>query len=69
MKFAENDKRTHKIVSNDVIETSKILSNQVYVRGNFLEEPVKTNIGLKIIDKKLNAILVDASPPYTGNIQ
>jgi len=69
LKFSENDKRTHRVVSNDVIETSRILSNQIYVRGSFLEEPVRTNIAMKIMDKKLDAILVDASPTYTGNIQ
>lgn len=69
LKFSENDKRTHRVLSNDVIETSRILSNQIYIRGNFLEEPVRTNIAMKMADKKLDAILVDASPPFTGNIQ
>lgn len=37
-------------------------SNQVYVKGDFLEEQVRTNIGLQLGEHKINTILVDTSP-------
>jgi 23S rRNA U2552 (ribose-2'-O)-methylase RlmE/FtsJ len=62
LRLAENEKQTHRVISNDRLESVGLRSNQTYVKGNFLDEQVRTNIGLKLGDRKFDTILVDASP-------
>lgn len=69
LQLAANDKNTHRVISNDKIESIGIRSNQVYVKGDFLEEPVRTNIGLKLDNRKFDTILVDISPEFTGKLE
>ena len=37
LRLAENDKQTHRVISNDKLESVALRSNQTYVKGNFLE--------------------------------
>lgn len=62
LKLADNERQTHRVISNDKVESSMRRSNQAYVKGDFLEEQVRTNIGLQLGERKINTILVDASP-------
>lgn len=69
LKLADNQKQMHRVISNDKVESTMKRSNHVYVKGDFLEEQVRTNIGLQLGDHKINTILVDASPQYTGKLE
>lgn len=48
LRLAEDDKLSHRVISNDRLESLGGQPNQVYVKGDFLQEPVRTNIALKL---------------------
>ena len=60
---------THKVVSNDRIAAGIKRGNHTFVRGNFVEEPVRTNIGLALGDRLFDTVLSDMSPPFTGELE
>jgi 23S rRNA U2552 (ribose-2'-O)-methylase RlmE/FtsJ len=62
LRLAENEKQSHRVISNDKLEPTGLRSNQVYVKGNFMEEQIRTNIGLKLGERKFDTIMMDASP-------
>lgn len=62
LKFSEDIGRKNFVISNDLIEASTRATNHSYIRGNFLNEPVRTNIALKLGARRANTIIVDASP-------
>ena len=66
LNMTHDDSSAHLVISNDLHATSRPHQNNPFVVGDFMEEQVRTNIALKMGERKLDTILVDASPPYTG---
>jgi 23S rRNA U2552 (ribose-2'-O)-methylase RlmE/FtsJ len=68
LKLVEDDKNSHIVISNDIAELTKRRPNNVFIKGDFIEEQVKTNIALSLKSRKFNTILIDVSPEFTGDL-
>ena len=68
LKMTEDSSMSHFVISNDLGDMDQNKQNNIFVRGDFLEEQVRTKIAMNLMERRLDTILLDATPNYSGNI-
>ena len=61
LKLTHNDEKDHLVISNDIQQMMGTRERNIFVRGKFEDEPIKTKIAMNLLDRQLNTIMIDAT--------